>query len=143
MLSFKPTFFLSSFTFIKRLFSSSSLSAIRVVSSYLRLFCCSLYPRKQDGDSGLPSEGSHAWGTNSLSAVRLHGNTTSGPHTAWKRVKRFTCLQWAAPYRRPVSPESQALGNISFLHAPVSSPSFPLVRLLILYTAHPHFLTLS
>ena len=38
MLSLKPTFSLSSFTFIKRLFSSSSLSAIRVVSSaYLRL----------------------------------------------------------------------------------------------------------
>ena len=38
MLSFKPTFSLSSFTFMKRLFSSSSLSAIRVVSSaYLRL----------------------------------------------------------------------------------------------------------
>ena len=38
MLSFKPTFSLSSFTFIKKLFSSSSLSAIRVVSSaYLRL----------------------------------------------------------------------------------------------------------
>ena len=38
MLSFKPTFSLSSFAFIKRLFSSSSLSAIRVVSSaYLRL----------------------------------------------------------------------------------------------------------
>ena len=38
MLSFKPTFSISSFTFIKRLFSSSSLSAIRVVSSaYLRL----------------------------------------------------------------------------------------------------------
>ena len=37
-LSFKPTFSLSYFTFIKRLFSSSSLSAIRVVSSaYLRL----------------------------------------------------------------------------------------------------------
>ena len=37
-LSFKPAFLLSSFTFIKRLFSSSSLSAIRVVSSaYLRL----------------------------------------------------------------------------------------------------------
>ena len=33
MLNFKPTFSLSSFTFIKRLFSSSSLSAIRVVSS--------------------------------------------------------------------------------------------------------------
>ena len=38
MLSFKPAFKLSSFAFIKRLFSSSSLSAIRVVSSaYLKL----------------------------------------------------------------------------------------------------------
>ena len=33
MLSFKPDFSLSSFTFIKRVFSSSSLSAISVVSS--------------------------------------------------------------------------------------------------------------
>ena len=38
MLSFKPTFSVSSFTYIKRLFSASSLSARRVVSSaYLRL----------------------------------------------------------------------------------------------------------
>ena len=38
MLSFKPAFSLSSFTFIKKLFSSSSLFAISVVSSaYLRL----------------------------------------------------------------------------------------------------------
>ena len=38
MLSFKPTFSVFSFTFIKRLFSSSSLSAIRMVSFvYLRL----------------------------------------------------------------------------------------------------------
>ena len=38
MLSLRPTFWLSTFTFIKRLFSSSLLSAIRVVSSaYLRL----------------------------------------------------------------------------------------------------------
>ena len=38
MLSFKLAFSLSYFTFIKRLFSSSSLSALRVVSSaYLRL----------------------------------------------------------------------------------------------------------
>ena len=37
-IEFKPTFSLSSITFIKRLFSSSSLSAIRVVSSaYLSL----------------------------------------------------------------------------------------------------------
>ena len=38
MLSFKPAFSLSSFTFIKRLFSSSLISAIKVVSSaYMRL----------------------------------------------------------------------------------------------------------
>ena len=44
MLSFKPTFSLSTFTFIKRLLSSSSLSAIRVVSSaYLRLLILQFY----------------------------------------------------------------------------------------------------
>ena len=38
MSSFKPTFSLSSFTFIRRLFNHSLLSAVRVVSSaYLRL----------------------------------------------------------------------------------------------------------
>ena len=38
MMSFKPAFSLSSFTYIKRLFTSPSLSAIRVISSaYLRL----------------------------------------------------------------------------------------------------------
>ena len=38
MLSFKPAFSLSFFTFMKRLFSSSSLSAIRVISTaYLKL----------------------------------------------------------------------------------------------------------
>ena len=38
VLNFRPVFSLSSFTFIKRLFSSSSLSVIRVVSSaYLKL----------------------------------------------------------------------------------------------------------
>ena len=46
MLSFKPTFSLSSFTFIKRLFSSFSLSAIRMSSAYLRLliFLLALIP---------------------------------------------------------------------------------------------------
>ena len=38
MLSFKPAFSLSSFTFIKKLFSSSLLSAIRVVSSLCIFF---------------------------------------------------------------------------------------------------------
>ena len=41
LLSFKPAFSFSSFTFIRRLFCSSSLCAIRVVSSaYLRLLFC-------------------------------------------------------------------------------------------------------
>ena len=52
--SFKSTFSLSSFTFIKRLFSSSSLSAIRVVSSaYLKLVRES-FPRQVDKKSRGP-----------------------------------------------------------------------------------------
>ena len=52
MLSFKPTFSLSSFTFIKRLFSSSSLYAIRVVSSaYLRLLMLTLLYDKANSRS--------------------------------------------------------------------------------------------
>ena len=47
MLSFKPIFSLSSFTFIKRLFSSSSLSSIRMVSyAYLRLLIFLLASKK-------------------------------------------------------------------------------------------------
>ena len=44
MLSFKPTFSLSSFAFIKRLFSSSLLSAIRVVSCEYQLLPAILIP---------------------------------------------------------------------------------------------------
>ena len=75
MWSFKPDFSLSSFSLLKRLFSSSSLSAIRVVSSaYLRLslffpailipacdspsltFClmCSAYKLNKQGDNIQP-----------------------------------------------------------------------------------------
>ena len=47
-LSFKPVFSLSYFTFIKRLFGSSSLSAIRIVSSaYLKLLIVPLETRLQ------------------------------------------------------------------------------------------------
>ena len=54
MLSFKPTYSLSSFTFIKSLFSSS-LSAMRVVSSaYLRLFLLAiLIPAYASSSRGL------------------------------------------------------------------------------------------
>ena len=44
MLSFKPAFSLSSFTFIKKLFSSSLLSAIRVVSSVYMMLLIFLPP---------------------------------------------------------------------------------------------------
>ena len=48
MLSFKPASPLSPFTLIKRLFTSSSLSAIRVVSSaYLKLWYFSQQPQLQ------------------------------------------------------------------------------------------------
>ena len=45
MLSFKPTFSLSSFTFIKRLFSFSSISALRVASSAYLLLLLSHFSR--------------------------------------------------------------------------------------------------
>ena len=48
MLSVKPTFSLFSFTFIKKLFSSSSLSAIRVVSSAYRSYFNTIQPRNSN-----------------------------------------------------------------------------------------------
>ena len=61
MLNFKPAFLLSSFTFVKSLFSSSSISAVRVVSSaYMSLLifllailipaCVSLNPAFRVGE---------------------------------------------------------------------------------------------
>ena len=55
MLTFKPTFSLSSLTFIKRLFSFSLLSAFRVVSSaYLRLLVFPLAILNPACDSSSP-----------------------------------------------------------------------------------------
>ena len=56
MLSYKSTFSLPSFTFIKRLFGSSMLSAIRMLSSlYLRLLIflpwCALHNLNKQGDN--------------------------------------------------------------------------------------------
>ena len=56
MLSFKPAFSLSSFTLIKRLFSSSSLYTIRVVlSAYLRLLIFLLVVLVPAYDSSSPA----------------------------------------------------------------------------------------
>ena len=64
MFSFKPAFSLSSFTFIKKLFSSSSPSSIRVVSStYPRLlifFLASLSPAQEDWRTSAWVLSSHA-----------------------------------------------------------------------------------
>ena len=91
MLSFKPTFSLSSFTFIKTFFSSSSLSAIKVVSSaYLKLliflpailiptwdssspaFCMmySAYKLNKQGDNIQPRRTLSQFGTGPLFHVR-------------------------------------------------------------------------
>src|SRR5574337_675711 len=72
MLSFKPSFLFSSFTLIKRLFSSSSLSAIRVASSaYLRLliFLLAILPgdRRQRATSSAPPRSAFLWTIPSVS----------------------------------------------------------------------------
>ena len=79
MLSFKPTLSLSSFTFIKRLSSSSLLSAIRVVSSaYLRLLIF-------------------------LLAILIPAYTSSSPvflmiYSAYKLNKQGNIQPWCTPF---------------------------------------------
>ena len=76
MLSFKPNFSLSSFTFIKMLFSSL-LSAIRVVSSaYLVQFSCSVV-----SDSLQPHELQHTRPPCPSPTPRVHSN--SCPSSQW------------------------------------------------------------
>ena len=97
MLSFKPTFSLSSFTFIKRLFSSSSLSAIRVVlSAYLKLLIF-------------------------LLAVLIPACASSSPafrtmYSAYQLSKQwqYTALTYSFPYLEPVCC-SMSSSNCCFL----------------------------
>ena len=75
MVSFKPAFSLSSFTFIKRLFSFSLLSAIRVVSSaHLR---------------SLLGQGCHKFGGSQ--EKRNSSPNTSTYTTRWNLVGRVSC----------------------------------------------------
>ena len=75
MLSFNPTFSLSTFTFIKRIFSSSLLSAIRVVSSaYLRLLIflpAILIPACASSSPAFCSVMSNSWSPHGLQHTRL------------------------------------------------------------------------
>ena len=107
MLSFKPTFSLSSFTFIKRLFSSSSLSAIRVVSSaYLRLLIF------------LPAILIPACASSSpafllmYSAYKLNKQSDNTPFPIWKRSISY--LAYSFSYLEPVCC-SMSSSNCCFL----------------------------
>ena len=86
MLSFKPAFSLYFFTFIKRLFSSSSLSAIRVVSStHLRLliFLLAILHHSYRNLFVEP----HVVGAKDTSPVhRLFSPTVSNPNSLWLLV---------------------------------------------------------
>ena len=115
MFSFMPVFPLSSFTFIQRLFSSSSLSAIRVVSpAYVRLllflpaflilvcasssllFCMmySAYKLNKQGDNIQPwrtpfprSYGSSIFSfLRNLHTIHLSGYDSSQSHQQYRRV---------------------------------------------------------
>ena len=87
MLSFKPTFSLSSFTFIKRLSSSSSLSAISSVQ----------FSRSVVSDSLQPRESQHAKPPCPSPTPRVHSG--SHPSSQWchpaisSSVDPFSCPQ--------------------------------------------------
>ena len=76
MLSFKPTFSFSSFSFIKKLFSSSSLSAIRVMSSASVQFSRSVV-----SDSLWPHESQNARPPCPSPTPRVHSD--SHPLSQW------------------------------------------------------------
>ena len=90
MLSVKPTFSLSSFTFIKRLFSSSSLSALRVVSSALLKHYISCCPSCQ-----LP------WVPGAANSWNPSSCTTSTPDPRWGRPNSSRETTGANPNGQP------------------------------------------
>ena len=95
MLSFKPTFSLSLITFIKRLFSSSSLSAIRVeLSAYLRLLIFLLIP---------PCTSSRPAFLMMCSACKLN-----------KQGEQYTALTYSFSYLEPICC-SKSSSNYCFL----------------------------
>ena len=97
-LNFKPTFWLSTFTFIKRLFSSSSLSAIRVVSSaYLRLLIFLQAILIPVCTSSSPVKDREAW------YAGIHGVSKSQTWLSDWTTRTTTCLlhEWTQTYNRP------------------------------------------
>ena len=130
MLSFKPTSFLSSFTFIKRLFSSSLLSALRVVSSaYLRLLVilptilipacasssmafCMMYSLTGESQGWQSLVGCHLWGcTESDTTEWLSSSSSSNSEC---KLNKYTALMYSFPYLKPVCC-SMSSSNCCFL----------------------------
>ena len=103
MLSFDPTFSVSSFTLIKRLFSSSLLSAVRVVSEYLKLLIFLLAILIPACDSSSPWHNLHIglsrWLSNKESACSA--GVSGDKFSPWVRKNRgghgnplqFSCLE--------------------------------------------------
>ena len=95
MLNFKPAVLLSSFTFIKRLFSSSSLSAIRVVSSaYLRLLIflpAVLIPACTSSNLTFGSDGkASAYNAGDLGSIPGSGRS---PGEGYGNPLQYSCLE--------------------------------------------------
>ena len=83
-LNFKPAFSLSSFTLIKRLFSSFLLSTIRLVSSaYLRLLIFLLAILIPTCDSSSPLQNSLYEGSKVLIYVQTEVSSVTGTHTSY------------------------------------------------------------
>src|SRR5574341_444710 len=92
MLSFKPTFSLSFFTFIKRLFSPSSLSAIRLVSfAYLRRSMAghgaTVGPRADAGDGPLANQHRGGRARGAVEGVDAAGDEHFVHEHLWRRFR--------------------------------------------------------
>ena len=90
MLSFKATFSLSSFIFIKRLFSSSSLSAIKVVSSALHIWGYWYFSQQSWFQLVLPPAQCFSWCT--LHMLNKQGDNIQPWHTPFPIWNRSVVL---------------------------------------------------
>ena len=132
MLSFEPTFLLSSFTFIKKLFSFYSLSGVTIWRLHLESLSGSLWRRCGSVVAccrvgGMDCIAVHAWdllkevaiifitSTIDRSQVNSREGTQPQPSTEnW--IKNL--LSMALPIRRPSFPLSQSIPSESF-HKPL------------------------
>ena len=100
MLIFKPAFWLSSFTFIKRLFSSSSLSAVRVDIIYVSEVTDISPQQTKQQTLQLPSSRfPDVSSCRILEACKLSGNLSGGKEGVWEDRERYLCQSWVETSR--------------------------------------------